>query len=51
MSEAKLFGATLVAAPVSTSMPQDAGTLEAFAKLSSWAMVEVGAAFANGVEA
>ena len=33
MSEAKLLGATLVAAPVSTSIPQVSVELEAFSKL------------------
>ena len=39
MSEAKLFGATLVAAPVSTNIPQASAVLEACSKLSSWAMM------------
>ena len=37
MCEAKLLGATLVAAPVSTSIPQVSAVLGA-SKLSSWAM-------------
>ena len=43
MSEAKLCGAMLVAAPVSTTMPRASGMREAFCKLSSIAMVFPGA--------
>ena len=46
LSEAKLLGATLVAAPVFTSIPQVADALlEACGKLFSMAMVYTGAEY------
>ena len=44
ISEAKLLGATLVAAPVSTSIPEVAAALLE-AKLFSMAMVDTGAEY------
>ena len=50
MSEAKLLGATLVVAPVSTGIPQVAAALLE-AKLFSMAMVNTGAEYTGCVEA